>query len=107
MEQTDTRSPECPTMEMESERDPDVENAPRIPDGGWGWVVCFAGFMIPFTTAGLISSNGILLLSLVDIYGDTISKTAIVGSIFTGIATCAGKRLPSNVDMYLCEKALS
>lgn len=99
---TETSSPECSRMEVESVRNPDVENTLQIPDGGWGWFVVFAGFMINFTVAGLISSNGILLLALVDLHGDTISKTAIAGSIFTGISNSAGKGLVLNVGICIC-----
>lgn len=90
MAQTDTGSSERPTIEMESEKDPDVENAGQIPDGGWGWIVCFGGFMINFTAVGMVSSNGILLLAMVDIYEVTISRTAMVGSVFMGIMNGAG-----------------
>lgn len=91
MEQMNTISSEGPTMEVESERDPEEENALRIPDGGWGWVVCLAGFMMNFTTVGMISTNGILLLALIDLYGATVSQTAVVGSIFMGMINCVGK----------------
>lgn len=91
MEQTGINSPERQASEMKTERDPDVENALRIPDGDWGWVVCFAGFMMNFTTVGLIATSGILLLALIDLHGDTVSQTTMVGSIFMGIINCIGK----------------
>lgn len=67
------------------------ENDLRIPDGGWGWVVCFAGFMNHFTTAGITSSNGIILLGLKDRYNATVSETALTGSLLIGSIMCAGK----------------
>lgn len=67
-----------------------MENDRRIPNGSWGWIVCFAGFMMNFTTVGLISTTGILLLALIDLYGNTVSQTAMVGSIFMGTINCVG-----------------
>lgn len=90
METAKTIIIESPAMELESETESVDGNALWIPDGGWGWVVCFAGFMISFTAGGLNISNGILLLGLIDLYDDTISKTAMVASIFGGIMLCVG-----------------
>lgn len=61
-----------------------------IPDGGWGWVVCFAVFWLNFCVAGIGTSNGILLLGLTDLYNESISKAAMVGSIFLGALMSAG-----------------
>lgn len=61
-----------------------------IPDGGWGWVVCFAVFWLNFSVAGIGTSNGILLLGLTDLYNESISKAAMVGSIFLGALMSAG-----------------
>lgn len=91
MEEEITNIPESPTQNVESERDPDRVNGFKIPDGGWGWVVCFAGFMTNFTVGGLISSGGIFLLGLMEIYDDPISKTAMVKAIFVGTLMSVGK----------------
>ncbi|CAE1279459.1 unnamed protein product [Acanthosepion pharaonis] len=90
MEQIDPDIPEKQTNELEPEKDLDAEVSLHIPDGGWGWVVCFAGFMTNFTIYGLLSSNGILVLGLAAIYDVSISKTAMVGSIFSGTMLCVG-----------------
>ena len=90
MDQT-TSPPEKPIKELESKTGPDDVNELQIPDGGWGWVVCFAGFMINFTAVGLVASNGIILLGLIDLFNDNMSKTSMVGSLFMGISMCVGK----------------
>ena len=36
------------------------------PDGGWGWVVCFAAFFIQFLILGMQNCFGILYTALVD-----------------------------------------
>ena len=33
-------------------------------DGGWGWFVCFAGFIAQFTILGIQNNTGILYTSL-------------------------------------------
>ena len=91
MEQIIESPHEKPIKDAESNRESDDGNGLQIPDGGWGWVVCFAGFMINFITSCLISSSGILLLGLIDVYDDTMSKTSLVGSLFQGIKMCVGK----------------
>ena len=76
---------------MELEAQPVEGSSQQIVDGCWAWVVCFAGFMINFAYVGLVSSNGIILLGLIDLYDDTMSKTALVSSLFMGISMCVGK----------------
>ena len=90
MEQTTERPHEKPKKDAESEGESDDGNGQQILDGGWGWVFCFAGFMINFITRGIISSNGIILLGLIDLYDNTISKTSMVVSLFQGIMMCVG-----------------
>ncbi|CAE1309339.1 unnamed protein product [Acanthosepion pharaonis] len=87
MEQTQTT--ERHTDEEESVRDPDEEKF-HIPDGGWGWVVCFAGFMVNFICHGLVSSHGIIALGLTEYFEDTLSKTTMAVSIFNGVGLCVG-----------------
>lgn len=62
----------------------------RPPDGGWGWVICFATFMTNFTTTGMTSSSGILLLGILDLYEESVAKSSIVGSIFAGTTMFGG-----------------
>lgn len=35
-----------------------------IPEGGWGWLVCLAGFTAQFTILGIQNNTGILYTSL-------------------------------------------
>lgn len=34
------------------------------PDGGWGWVVCFASFWVNGTVFGMLNTYGVLLPSI-------------------------------------------
>ncbi|XP_077998163.1 monocarboxylate transporter 12-like [Glandiceps talaboti] len=59
----------------QSSRDP--------PDGGWGWVIVMATFITFALTAGSMYSFGVLYVAFLDAFGESKSKTAWVGSIFT------------------------
>lgn len=36
----------------------------EVPEGGWGWLVCLAGFTAQFTILGIQNNTGILYTSL-------------------------------------------
>lgn len=42
----------------------------RPPDGGWGWVVCFASFMVNLIADGVTFSFGVLYVELLDYFGE-------------------------------------
>lgn len=48
----------------------------NIPDGGFGWIVCFAAMIINGTVFGIINSFGILFVPLVDKYSKIDSSIA-------------------------------
>lgn len=91
MEVETSSTPGVPAENVEPNTQIDGGKVLQIRDGVWSWVVCFAGFMINFSTGGLISSSGVLLIGMIDLYDETMSKTALVGSLFMGIAQCVGK----------------
>lgn len=61
------------------------------PDGGWGWVVCFAAASLSFIVNGLTSSSGIFLIGLTRIFDDPISKLSLIGALLSGLSMLAGK----------------
>ncbi|XP_064638937.1 monocarboxylate transporter 12-like [Lineus longissimus] len=66
----------------------------KAPDGGWGWVVVFACFMVRVFLYGMTSTSGIIYIILLDDFEAGKAKTAIVGSLITAsgffIGTFAG-----------------
>ena len=54
---------------------------PPAPDGGWGWVVVFASFVIQSLTIGITYTFGILFVELLDVFDAGESTTAWIGSI--------------------------
>ncbi|XP_060086227.1 monocarboxylate transporter 9-like [Ylistrum balloti] len=60
------------------------------PDGGWGWVVCFGSFITNFVLDGTMFSFGVLLIDLLEFFGETKSKTSWVGSALVGMSMMVG-----------------
>ena len=67
-----------------------LEDIPGPPDGGWGWVVCFASFMCNFMVDGIAYSFGILLGPLVEHFECSRSTISWVGSLLCGIYMASG-----------------
>lgn len=54
----------------------------RPPDGGWGWVVCFASFMVNLIADGVTFSFGVLYVELLDYFGEGKGESI---SVFLGV----------------------
>lgn len=63
----------------------------NIPDGGYGWVVVFAGFMLQTLTKGITYTFGVLFVDLLDFYQAGASTTAWVGSIQAALLNFTGE----------------
>lgn len=73
-------------------------------DGGWGWVVVFAAFMVNFIADGISFSFGILFMDFVEYFGASKAKTSWVGSIFLSMPLLAGPVASYLIDRYGCRK---
>ncbi|KAH3774938.1 monocarboxylate transporter 9-like [Dreissena polymorpha] len=60
------------------------------PDGGWGWMVCLASFVVNFIQDGTVFSFGVLLLELLDYFGEGKAKTSWAGSSLLGMSMFMG-----------------
>jgi MFS family permease len=74
------------------------------PDGGWGWVVVFASFMISLVADGISFSFGIIFLELSTYFNESKSKTAFVGSLFMSIPLLIGPLASALTEKYGCRK---
>ncbi|KAM3597236.1 uncharacterized protein V6R79_001755 [Siganus canaliculatus] len=54
---------------------------PEVPDGGWGWAVAAAFFVVEICTYGTIKSLGVFLQDLMDEFGESNSRVSWVISI--------------------------
>lgn len=65
----------------------------EVPDGGWGWVVAVAFFLVEVFTYGTIKSFGIFLQNLIDEFGETNSRVSWIVSISVFVMAFNGKHM--------------
>lgn len=63
---------------------------PRAPDGGWGWVVVAASFMVNLIADGVTFSFGVIYVEFLNYFGEGKSKTAWIGSLFMAMPMLSG-----------------
>lgn len=72
------------------------------PDGGWGWVVVFASFMISFIADGITHSFGILFVEFFEFFSASKSTTAWAGSLFFSLPLLTGPIASYFTDRWGC-----
>ncbi|KAM9843401.1 solute carrier family 16 member 6b [Aulostomus maculatus] len=60
---------------------------PEVPDGGWGWAVAAAFFLVEICTYGTLKSLGVFLQDLMEEFGESNSRVSWVISICVFIFT--------------------
>lgn len=65
---------------------------PEVPEGGWGWAVAAAFFVVEICTYGILKGLGIFLQDLMEEFGESNSRVSWVISISAFIFTVTGKR---------------
>lgn len=63
----------------------------EVPDGGWGWIVAVAFFMVEVFTYGVIKSFGIFLKDLMSDFDESNSRVSWIISICVFVMTFTGK----------------
>ncbi|KAF7410041.1 hypothetical protein HZH68_004422 [Vespula germanica] len=84
--------------------DKEVSKKPRIPDGGWGWVVVLASLIISMIADGVSFSFGLLYIEFLKEFGASKAKTAWIGSLFMAVPLLSGPVMSALVDRYGCRK---
>ena len=56
-----------------------------VPDGGYGWVVCTAVFMISMVTDGIVSCYGVIMPDIIRTFQCSSSAAAFIGALQSGI----------------------
>ncbi|CAF4823244.1 unnamed protein product [Pieris macdunnoughi] len=106
----DTQSPPAPesltgSSSSSSSDDEDVSiTEARPPDGGWGWVVVFASFMVNLIADGITFSFGVFLPYFLDYFGEGKGKTAWIGGIFMAMPLLSGPIASFLTDRYGCRR---
>ncbi|XP_034937463.1 monocarboxylate transporter 9-like [Chelonus insularis] len=91
-----SNSDEC----MKSEKK--TGKAPKIPDGGWGWMVVLASLIISMIADGVSFSFGLLYIEFLEEFRASKSKTAWIGSLFMAVPLLSGPIMSALVDKYGC-----
>ena len=63
-----------------------VDDNPKVPDGGWGWVVVFGSFTAHVISDGLQYTQGVLLREVRSYYGSSRQVMGMLASITTVMA---------------------
>ncbi|XP_066992599.1 monocarboxylate transporter 12 [Anabrus simplex] len=88
--------------ELENEREEECSLQPTPPDGGWGWVVVFASFMIHIVTDGVTYSFGVFFSEFLRYFESGNGETAFIASILVGVTLCSGPITSSFVNRFGC-----
>jgi hypothetical protein len=88
-----------------SESDTTDVSYPPPPDGGWGWVVVFASFVMHLIADGCAFSFGVLYVELKDYFDESKGSTAFVGSLFVAMPLLAGPIGGAVTNKYGCRFA--
>ncbi|XP_015182480.1 PREDICTED: uncharacterized protein LOC107069563 [Polistes dominula] len=76
----------------------------RPPDGGWGWVVVAASFMVNLIADGITFSFGVIYVEFLNYFGAGKSKTAWIGSLFMAMPLLSGPIASFLTDRYGCRR---
>ncbi|XP_049869476.1 monocarboxylate transporter 9-like [Pectinophora gossypiella] len=105
----DAQSPPAPVSSSSSSSsssdDEDVSIAEaRPPDGGWGWVVVFASFMVNLIADGITFSFGVFFPHFLEYFGEGKGKTAWIAGIFMAMPLLSGPIASFLTDRYGCRR---
>ncbi|XP_029178947.1 uncharacterized protein LOC114946561 [Nylanderia fulva] len=76
----------------------------RPPDGGWGWVVVAASFMVNLIADGITFSFGVIYVEFLNYFGGGKSRAAWIGSLFMAMPLLSGPVASFLTDRYGCRK---
>lgn len=80
----------------------EYQELPPPPDGGYGWVICFASFMCNMVVDGIAYTFGIFLGEFVEYFGEGKGKVAWVGSLLSGVYLSAGPIVSALANKFGC-----
>ncbi|KAI4456619.1 monocarboxylate transporter [Holotrichia oblita] len=96
-------SDESNTSSRESLKDDiDLPTKPKLPDGGWGWMVVFSSLVISMIADGISFSFGLLYIEFLYEFEETKSATSWIGSLFMAVPLLTGPIMSALVDRYGC-----
>ena len=76
---------------MSSAKHTHVNRVFKPPDGGWGWVVVFASFMMNGIIWGILNTSGIIYVELLEYLQTGKGETAWISSLTFGTSMAISK----------------
>lgn len=76
----------------------------KPPDGGYGWVIVFASFMVNVIADGITFSFGVIYVELLKYFGEGKAKTAWIGSLFMAMPLLSGPVASFLTDRFGCRR---
>ncbi|XP_041978580.1 uncharacterized protein LOC121732695 [Aricia agestis] len=106
--QFDAQSPPAAVSSSSSSSSSDDEDVSiaeaRPPDGGWGWVVVFASFMVNLIADGITFSFGVFFPHFLEYFGEGKGKTAWIAGFFMAMPLLSGPIASFLTDRYGCRR---
>nr|CAD7268274.1 unnamed protein product [Timema shepardi] len=98
----DTKDSICSSSDDELFDEKEDHKKPKVPDGGWGWVVVASSLVISMIADGISFSFGLLYSEFLIHFDESKSKTAWIGSLFMAVPLLSGPIGSALVDKYGC-----
>ena len=57
----------------------------KVPDGGYGWVICCIAFFTSMVCDGIVHSYGVFVPTIMEKFMCNSSSAALIGSLQTGL----------------------
>ncbi|XP_074645850.1 monocarboxylate transporter 12-like [Tubulanus polymorphus] len=92
-------------MELEEDparRDEETVAPPIAPDGGWGWIVVIAAFIVYVIADGCTFSFGVFYTELLDYFQQSKGKTAIIVGLLYGFPLLISPFICALVTSFGC-----
>ena len=86
------------SVESDEEEAEETEEGavPMAPDGGWGWMVVLAGFIVHFLLDGINYTFGILLVPILKDFDSDSGTVVWAGSLLVGVNMLSGQKFINN-----------
>ncbi|XP_045199403.2 monocarboxylate transporter 12-like [Mercenaria mercenaria] len=101
--QNDDNSRKSPKTSENGRKPMSKDNTPiPPPDGGWGWMVVLASFLIHVIADGIVYSFGIFYMEFLEYFKGGKGETAWVGSLVPGVTLSVGPLASILTNKYGC-----
>lgn len=90
------------SQQSDDEDENEDDKKPKIPDGGWGWVVVVSSLFISMVADGISFSFGLLYVQFLNHFQESKSVTSWIGSLFMAVPLLSGPVGSALVDRYGC-----